>query len=914
MFRIRVLSLFVLIVMAFSTIPTFAQQPVQAQPTPVQQPSVADDENWDDRFGLAFGTASGSMIHSMVEFRGELYAAGSFKLTEFSYNMSTIARWNGRRWAAVGLPDWSSGAVILAMFIRDDQLYVTGQFSKAGGVPANNIARWDGNQWSALGAGIKGTGLDLEWYNNELYVGGTFTQTGSLRVNNIARWNGTTWNDVAGGLTFAQSGASVEGMVATNDGLYVVGGFNQAGTTPVTSIARWNGTIWSSMGAGVAGLALDITQYNNQLYVAGMISPINGTPNSVLRWDGSAWVQFTTPITHAIWGFQHVDQDLYFITISPDINNPRAYKWNGTMLTPISPAINTGGQTSSASWDYDQTTSVIRYQGKLHIAGDVGFRDDPYFSYNILRLDDDSRWHGIGEGVYRMYDSHNSSMIYAQNHLFLGGLDGKLMGSIVDLFGAFNGATWIPELQNKSVEKVASDGTTVYAATQNQVYQRIGTQWNMLAGTFNGEIKHMTVANGTLYVFGNFTSVDSLAVNHVAKWNGSQWSALGNGIFSQFSPTFSDVAVSGSMIYVAGLGLRTSANGADTSLLRWNGTQWQSLGVTDTYIDALAVDSQGGLYAGGQFTSIAGVPATNLAYYNGQWSALGSGVVGNQYAVVSTLKVDGATLYDGGQFSQAGTKQANNIATYNNGTWATLGSGVNGRVAEIALDPQKNVYLFGAFTKAGGKTSSQFAMWHPNGIPNTNPVAVADFVTTVRNQAINIAVLTNDYDLDGDMFALASLTQPAHGTAVISGTNVIYTPTVNYTGTDSFTYTISDGRGGTSSANVTITITKSLNHAPTAINDGAVTAFQTPVTIAVLSNDTDLDADTLSITSVTQPMHGTAVISGTSVVYTPALGYIGNDSFSYTISDGKGGTSTAMVMILVDGPPQYRVYLPMITR
>jgi hypothetical protein len=94
------------------------------------------------------------------------------------------------------------------------------------------------------------------------------------------------------------------------------------------------------------------------------------------------------------------------------------------------------------------------------------------------------------------------------------------------------------------------------------------------------------------------------------------------------------------------------------------------------------------------------------------------------------------------------------------------------------------------------------------------------------------------------------------------------------------------------------------NRPPVAQNDSASTTEGTPVNINVLTNDSDPDNDPLSIQSVTDPPHGTAVRDGQSVRYTPDSGFAGSDSFDYTISDGRGGTASATVTVRVgEAPP-----------
>ena len=183
---------------------------------------------------------------------------------------------------------------------------------------------------------------------------------------------------------------------------------------------------------------------------------------------------------------------------------------------------------------------------------------------------------------------------------------------------------------------------------------------------------------------------------------------------------------------------------------------------------------------------------------------------------------------------------------------------------------------------------------------NDRPVAANDTATTAEDTAVTIAVLANDTDRDGDGLSVTGVSVPAHGTAAINPDGTIaYTPAANYNGADSFTYTMDDGHTSTATATVSVTVT-AVNDGPVAANDTATTPEDTAVTIAVLANDSDVDGDALTVTSVSPAAHGGAAAgSNGTIVYTPAANYHGGDSFAYTIADGHGGTATATVSVNV---------------
>ena len=191
-----------------------------------------------------------------------------------------------------------------------------------------------------------------------------------------------------------------------------------------------------------------------------------------------------------------------------------------------------------------------------------------------------------------------------------------------------------------------------------------------------------------------------------------------------------------------------------------------------------------------------------------------------------------------------------------------------------------------------------------DGGPNEPPIATDDAATVAEDGTVDVAVLANDTDGDGDALTVSAVGAPSHGSATAQPNGTIrYVPAADYHGPDTFGYSVSDGHGGTDDGAVTITVTAA-NDPPTAADDVATTAYQTAVSVPVLANDSDPDGDPLSVVSVGAAGHGVVSIGpGGGVTYTPATGYSGPDSFAYTAGDGHGGTDTATVAVTVGAAP-----------
>uniref|UniRef100_UPI002AA8D58A Ig-like domain-containing protein n=1 Tax=uncultured Methanobacterium sp. TaxID=176306 RepID=UPI002AA8D58A len=186
---------------------------------------------------------------------------------------------------------------------------------------------------------------------------------------------------------------------------------------------------------------------------------------------------------------------------------------------------------------------------------------------------------------------------------------------------------------------------------------------------------------------------------------------------------------------------------------------------------------------------------------------------------------------------------------------------------------------------------------------NDVPVAAADSTSTDENVPVIINVLGNDSDVDGDSLVVSGVGVAGHGTVTNNGNSVTYTPNAGFHGLDSFSYTVSDGHDGSVVGVVYVVVNESVhvNHVPVAAADSVNGYEDTRVVINVLGNDSDSDGDSLSVSAIGSAGHGSVVLNGDgTVTYTPDANWFGSDSFTYVISDGHGGTSTAMVYLVIN--------------
>ena len=341
-----------------------------------------------------------------------------------------------------------------------------------------------------------------------------------------------------------------------------------------------------------------------------------------------------------------------------------------------------------------------------------------------------------------------------------------------NMFGLSNGA-------DDRVLAIAQFGTTVYfggkfrvvgGIVANHVAKWNGTAWSSLGtGTANGtdfNVNALAVAsNGDLYAGGEFSTAGGVASHGIAHWNGTSWSALGNGMFLSTTTVKALATGPNGMLYVGGhinsggditakwdgtnwtnmgsmgnsinqrpydevTAIAVAGNGdvyvagtfsGSGTVTKWNGTALRPLGagLPLSFVNSLAVTTNGDMYAGGNARNGSGISC--VAKWNGTvWSSVGSGLFDNTGSgnVIALVVGNNGNVYAGGNFTNTGTGTVNCVAQWDGTTWNALGAGMGysgasgNSVYALAVTNTGDVYAGGTFGQAGTVGASNVAHWN----------------------------------------------------------------------------------------------------------------------------------------------------------------------------------------------------------
>ena len=515
-----------------------------------------------------------------------------------------IARWDGRMWYAVGDNDWGRDDSINDIAIRaNGDIFVGGQFSRAGGTKASSIARWDGSNWHALGRGIENeTGqigylTDIAIDGNKLYTGGIFTLAGDVVSGSIAQWNmdDNTWSSITDGTEHGVT-KGIKAMTVHNDDVYISSReLQSAGSKRINNIAKWDGHKWSAIADSVDGHIFTIlVNDENDIYVGGtfvssFLPSFRRRP--LLKWDGLQWSELGGHF------FGHTEalaakEDTLYMTgryQSPDNITPRhIVMWDGQNWDVLG-----GGLPIDFDWrahpDSVAAHAIAVIDNDIYVGGKFIFVGDLQTAIPNLACWNGKEWDAVGGG---RFNGTVKKMAVYRNELY-----------------------------------VAGEFTKISRLTVNGIAKWDGHEWSGF-GEDNPALQYhqaLTVSRGRVFLAGNtFDNHNRHSKADVFMWNSGIWETLGDGVRGVLDEGHSNqdihaLGVHGNELFVGGEFYYAAANGREVlsaNLAMWHLPKdpnssmpvWSKLPAISFPEDSAAT------LALGQFTSDANYASTDLVF------------------------------------------------------------------------------------------------------------------------------------------------------------------------------------------------------------------------------------------------------------------------------------------------------------
>ncbi len=458
------------------------------------------------------------------------------------------------------------------------------------------------------------------------------------------------------------------------------------------STIEWNKL---TSGIGAEGSASQKNTYiyeilviGTDIYIGGQFRSIQNTRcNGIARWNGTSWNAVGTGVDGYLQALAHDGTNLYAagsFTTAGGTQARNVAMWNGSSWSAL------GNGLNSNVYDLEI------FKGKLYAGG--YFTGSGETIINKIAAWNGSDWEVVGTNmtrnipVYFVYSLEATSEI-----LYCGGSFGNIGGVTVANIAAWNGLSW-----------------------------------SALGSGVNGAVRCLLYQSGTLYAGGSFSVSGTTTLNRIGKWDESSWHALGTGANGAVNAIVAD----GPYIYVGGS--FNSIGGVSSSLAKWTGSSWVSVGgknLTSGGVNALLIKDNW-LYAAGDFVLVGSDNFRRVAKFDGvNWYGFGEGI----QTTVSALAHDGTYLYAGGGFTTAGTTPANNVAKWNGSAWLDVGSNLDAGVNFILPSWHYQAFIVGGKFISFDQTSISKRIAKFTDSDNPLPVELTSF----SGSFINGAVLLN---------------------------------------------------------------------------------------------------------------------------------------------------------------------------
>jgi hypothetical protein len=540
------------------------------------------------------------------------------------------------------------------------------------------VATYDGAHWTPIGTSTLGSVTAMVVYSGQLVVAGG----GRIHIRSGGGWQ------LIGRYTVPINTASVQAMVVFGGDLFVAGRFTAVDGAPANNIARWNGTAWSPLGAGLSTGQIDSVEalasftYNSApaLWVGGRFTSAGGIAASHLAlWNGSTWL---APA--------RTDAPVRAMAARFSTTPTTSYLFVGGEFTSI------GGITVDRVARLTAASGVFSAMGTLpgpEPCRALFVRAAGASSYELLAAQESQalRWGGAA------WNTLGPSLRVAQGHTG----PGNILWPSIESFSLYGGRYVV--------------GLSDYFGLLGGAWNYDGTNWHTVDGLGIDDRVHALLPiepEPDLVIGGRFRSISGVPMHGVARRVGSTWQALGTGVTGG-DGTVLAVARLPNGDLIAGGQFSVAAGAVSDNIARFDGTTWHPLGGgTNGAVLALLVMPNGDLIAGGSFSLAGSTTAQGIARWNGSyWSDLDGGVAGGVRALAQLPAGD---IVAGGSFLTAGraAMPTNRVARWNGTAWRPLGAGVDDLVHGVAGLPDGDVVICGAFDNAGGVPANGIARWN----------------------------------------------------------------------------------------------------------------------------------------------------------------------------------------------------------
>lgn len=520
---------------------------------------------WDGASWRPCGAFAGEVMSATVRIGGGLVVAGTFPAIG-QPGFANIAEFDGSTWRhyGTGLGNNYSFARAVAALPNGD-VVASGFFNLAGGVPCSRIARWNGSTWAAMDLTFEGPGTAL-WALPNGDVLAPVVTVGSVPMLGVGRWDGSQWIAHAPGIGLPSH------LRQLPDGrLLALGSLDTNGGARVRSAAIWDGSTWQALGEGFDAAVTGIVAMPNGDVVAwGPFGTAQGQAISrIARWNGQRWWPMHTTAAPVPWiGVATCSSfdSLGRLWVAGNANGTGAGTQSGI-------GIWTGGGWQQFGIAINAITSLVIPPDQVPIVGCATY---PGYGHAIARWNGVS-WQRLGDGL----DGPVRTLLRRRNGDLIAG--GEFLNS-----------------GNTPVSRIARwDGTT----------------WSPLGTGVDGPVRALAeLPNGDLVAAGDFITDGLNPLNLVARWDGSTWQMLGTGLAGAPGVSARAMLVLPDGDLLVGGSFHTAGTQPVGGLARWNGSQWSAVadGVAGT-VHTLAQASTGELYVGGDFGMVGGVDSAHFA-------------------------------------------------------------------------------------------------------------------------------------------------------------------------------------------------------------------------------------------------------------------------------------------------------------